>query len=77
MTDPQVQCYSGREYAERPVSFTWQGVTHRVKAVEKEWHEPGAKHFRVSTVDSQLFELCYNVQQDKWSIGEPGGKELG
>ncbi|RLC93738.1 MAG: hypothetical protein DRI39_03050 [Chloroflexi bacterium] len=77
MTEPQVQCYSGREYAERPMSFTWRGVAHTVKAVEKEWREPGAKCFRVSTVDDGLFELCYNEQQDEWSICEPGGKELG
>jgi len=70
-----VQCHSGHAYAERPVSFVWQDVTYRVAQVVKEWREPGAKHFRISTEDNSLFELCYNEQEDEWLVGRPLGKE--
>lgn len=72
-----VQCYSGRTYAERPASFIWRDVTYRIAQVEREWLEPGAKHFLVSTEGGESFELCYNDQKDEWSVSEPGGKEVG
>jgi DNA-binding Lrp family transcriptional regulator len=77
MKGVEVHCYSGHAYAVRPTSFVWQNVAYRVKTVEKEWREPGAKHFQVSTEDNRFFELCYNGQQDEWSIIEPGEKERG
>lgn len=45
----QVTCYSGCSYADRPASFVWQGEKYEVKAIEKEWLEPGEKHFTVKT----------------------------
>ena len=42
-----VTCYSGQTYAERPESLIWQGIEHRVKQIEKEWQEPGARLFQV------------------------------
>ena len=66
----QVTCYSGRTYAERPQSFLFEGQAHKVKSIEKEWHQPGGKYFLVRTNDDRLFELCYNEQQDEWSATE-------
>lgn len=66
----EVHCYSGHEYAERPVSFSWEGEEHKVQTVEKEWLEPGRKRFRVRTGDGRTFELCYDMQQDQWSVAE-------
>ncbi len=66
----QVTCYSGRVYADRPASFVWQDEKYEVKEVEKEWQEPGEKHFVVKTKDDRLFELCYHEGQDEWSIIE-------
>ena len=65
----QVQCYSGRTYAERPDSFLWQGEEHKVQSLEKEWREPGEKHFLVHTEDNNFFEICYNEQKDEWTLG--------
>lgn len=70
-----VRCYSGHTYAERPVSFTWRDVDHNVARVEKEWREPGTRHFLVVTEESESYELCYNEQHDSWSVIGPGGKE--
>jgi hypothetical protein len=66
----RVTCYSGQAYAERPVSFRWQGETHQVAKIEREWREPRERHFLVRTEDERLFELCYQEQQDMWSAVE-------
>ncbi|HEX78734.1 MAG TPA: hypothetical protein G4O19_01095 [Dehalococcoidia bacterium] len=71
MDDIEVKCYSGYTYAERPISFTWQGKDYQVAEVEKEWRGEEAKCFKVRTVNNKLFQLCYNEAQDKWSVTQP------
>lgn len=77
MKPVQVKCYSGRAYGERPIFFTLEGVTYSVHSVDKEWREPGTRHFQVCTGGSEHVELCYNERNDEWSVSDPGGKELG
>jgi hypothetical protein len=64
----KVHCYSGQSYAERPKSFVWEGTEYEVEEIEKEWLEPGERHFQVRTKDNKLFQLCYNEFQDQWSL---------
>ncbi len=66
----EVNCYSGHTYAERPRSFLWQGTEYKVDVIEKEWLEPGKKHFLVRTSDYKLLELCYNKTDQRWSLTE-------
>ncbi len=75
----QVQCYSGRSYADRPASFLWQDKQYQIKDIEKEWIEPGQKHFVVVTTsakgeksekDEKRFEICYDEREDSWSLTE-------
>ncbi len=66
----QVTCYSGRIYADRPASFVWQDKKYEVKELEREWQEPGEKHFLVKTEDDRHFKLCYHEGNDQWSIAE-------
>ena len=66
----QVTCYSGRIYADHPASLVWQDKQYEVKEVEKEWQEPGEKHFAVRTEDDKRFELCYIEQDDIWWLRE-------
>ena len=66
----QVTCYSGHTYAERPELLIWEGVEHKVKQIEKEWQEPGARLFKVVTKDSRVFILSYNERADEWSAFE-------
>jgi hypothetical protein len=73
----QVTCHSGRAYADRPIFFTLEGVTYSVHSVEKEWLEPGTRHFLVCTGDNERVELCYNERDCAWSVSDPGGKEQG
>ena len=70
----QVTCYSGYTYAERPVSFIWEGFERTVKNIEKEWQEPGARRFRVKTDDDRTFELCYDVVSMRWLAEEWSAK---
>ena len=76
MTDKPVKvvCYSGLTYAERPESLIWQGIEHRVKQIEKEWQEPGARLFKVRIEDVRLFILSYNERGDEWSAFEIVGR---
>jgi hypothetical protein len=64
----EVSCYSGHTYAERPKSFRWQGIAYEVAEIEKSWREPGKRCFLVSTGDNKLFNLCYNENQQQWSL---------
>jgi hypothetical protein len=65
-----VNCYSGRIYAERPVSLIWEGMEYKVKQIEKEWQEPGARLFKVHTEDGRFFVLSYNERGDEWAAFE-------
>jgi hypothetical protein len=66
----QVVCYSGHTYAERPVSLIWEGMEYKVKQIEKEWQEPGARLFKVRTEDGRFFVLSYNERGDEWAAFE-------
>jgi len=68
----QVQCYSGYTYAERPDSFVYQGEAFNVERIDREWREPGERHFQVCAGTSKSFELCYNEQRDEWSVRKLG-----
>jgi hypothetical protein len=64
----RVECYSGGEYAERPRALYWQGVRLEVAEILASWLTPQGKHFRVRIEDSSIFELCYDLETDAWSI---------
>ena len=66
----EVSCYSGHTYAERPVSFLWQGIKYEVQEIERAWLEPGERHFQVRTGDNKKFQLCYNEAKEQWSLNE-------
>ncbi|MBE0481349.1 MAG: hypothetical protein IBX68_10260 [Dehalococcoidia bacterium] len=66
--DVDVKCYSGHSYAERPLSFTLGGREYAIKAIEKEWREPGEKHFRVVIITDLSLELCYYEESGRWSL---------
>ena len=70
MDNPEVKCYSGHTFAERPTSFSWQGAGYEVEEVEKAWLEPGGKCFLVRSRDNKFFKLCYNEMADRWQITE-------
>ena len=66
LEEVDVTSYSGRTYADRPISFYRQGKEFLISSIELEWLEPGNKFFRVLVEDENVYELCYNEAQDKW-----------
>jgi len=73
----RVNCYSGRDYADRPVSFVLEDQTYEIETILKEWKEPGTKRFRVLARDSNCYELCYNERHIQWYLCHQGEKEPG
>jgi len=73
MNNLRVDCYSGHTYAERPRSFWWEGIEYEVEEIEREWQEPGERHFQVRTRGNKLFQLCYNEVERQWSVIEVVG----
>ena len=72
----KVTCYSGHSYADRPISFIWNKERHEITRIEREWLEPGEKHFIVQATkaetpqDEKHFEICYHTQEDIWRLNE-------
>ncbi len=64
----RVECYSGVEYAERPLALHWEGQRLEISAVIARWRTPHGKHFRVRAADGRRFELTYHQPLDEWSI---------
>jgi hypothetical protein len=66
----KVTCYSGRSYADRPISFVWKHERFEITSIEREWLEPGEKHFIVQATkagtpyDEKRFDICYHTQED-------------
>jgi len=48
----------------------WRDILYKVREIEREWLEPGQKHFVVKTEDDRRFELCYHEPEDSWSLVE-------
>ena len=70
MENLKVKCYSGHTYAERPVSFIWEGIEYEVAEIEKTWLGPGERFFQVKTKDNKLFQLRYNETEKQWSLAQ-------
>ena len=63
-----VECYSGCEYAERPVALRWEGQRLEIEAIEDNWRIPGGHCFRVRVTDGRAFELFYGELYADWRI---------
>jgi hypothetical protein len=68
--DAVVHCYSGSEYAERPISFEWQGSLLEVEVMEAQLRTPEGKRFRVWVSDGRHFDLSYDKFIQTWSVYE-------
>jgi len=66
--DNQVECYSGNEYADRPMAFHWDAMRLEIDNIEGQWRVPGEKCFRVRTRDGRRFMLKYVELSDEWQI---------
>jgi hypothetical protein len=64
----KVECRSDTEYADRPLSLTWDGRRYEIAEIFARWRGPGEKGFRVKTVSGQAFELTYREVADDWHV---------
>ena len=60
-----VECRSDSEYAERPLSLTWEGYKYEIAEIVARWRGPSEKGFRVKTADGQAFDLTYREIPDE------------
>lgn len=71
-----VSCHSGRGYADRPVSLVMKGELYKISEIEREWFEPGEKHFIVrsarahATESEKRIHICYDTVEDLWRLCE-------
>ena len=65
---PRVECYSGYQYAERPLALHLESLRLEVREIEAEWRTPNGHCFRVSTKNGQKFELFYDELADEWKV---------
>ena len=68
MTDTIVECYSGHTYAERPKALCHNGKQYEIEAIEAQWRSPEGKHFQVTAMNGDVFELIYDQATDNWKI---------
>ena len=63
-----VECYSGANYAERPIAVQWQGQRRMVVQVLRSWRTPQGPAFDVVVLDGRKFRLAYDESSDTWQV---------
>ena len=63
-----VECLSGYDYADRPISLEWDGQRKEIKTILFRWRTPEGKGFKVESSDNQIFDITYNENDDEWII---------
>ena len=63
-----VDCRSDASYAERPLTFAWEGQRLEVAEILSRWRAPNGAGFRVRTAQELVFDLFYDENTDEWSI---------
>lgn len=63
-----VECYSGYTYAQRPTAIYWQEERLGIDEILNEWLSPCARHFKVITVNSLIFELSFREDSGLWRV---------
>ncbi len=68
--DPEVACYAGAKYPERPRAFTWEGERLAVEKIVAASRTPEEIRFYVRTPGGREFVLAYHCASDQWRIRE-------
>ena len=63
-----VECRSDSEYADRPLSLTWDGCRYEIAEIVARWRGPAERGFRVKTADGRAFDLTYRELPDEWIV---------
>jgi hypothetical protein len=66
---PDVECYAGSVYPERPKAFQWEGQRYEVLEILQRRREPDGIGFLVRCEpDKRCFDLFYLLVEDQWRI---------
>ena len=69
-TVDNVFCYSGNEYADRPVSFLHEGELLEVLEIIARWRTPQGKLFRIAAAGGRIFDILFCEACGGWKIKE-------
>jgi hypothetical protein len=69
----QVICAAGYSGCDYPKAFNWLGHRLPVRDIIKEWREPDAKNYLVTTANGSCFKLVFSETEYRWSIHEVSG----
>ena len=64
----KVEFYSGYRINERPLAFTLQQRSYRVKEVLDCWFGERSQYFKVRADDDNIYLLKYDNTQDQWDL---------
>ena len=71
----KVKTYDGYKPSERPISFEFEGIEHRVVEILDRWYEASTKagrptydYFKVRSDKGGVFILRHNRMHDVWSV---------
>jgi hypothetical protein len=63
-----VECYSGLEYAERPVAFVWQDERRSVCRICAQARTPEGNRFTVVDERGERFILSCDSHHQEWHV---------
>lgn len=71
----QVHTYSGYKADERPLSFIFEGKTHKIRDIRTQSYEEipdrgRRKRFTIKTDEGLTFKILYDENQDRWFLEE-------
>ena len=73
---PEVKCYAGSTYPERPRTFVWEGQEYTVLEIVHRRREPDGVGFFVRCAPGDhFFDLFYRHQEELWHI-QPKGYDI-
>jgi len=74
--NPEVECYAGSVYPEKPRAFIWEGKRYEVQYILDQRREPDGIGFLIcSSPGRKLFDLFYSISEDQWQI-QPKGSTI-
>jgi hypothetical protein len=64
----EVECYSGLEYAERPLRFRWQEEWREIRRIIAERRTVHGKEFDISDERNEKVLLIYDAAAEDWKV---------
>lgn len=75
-TEVQVTAYSGFKANERPLAFTLEGVSVKVRGMLDRWYGPAYDYFKVLGENGRVYLLRWHRDLDRWEVMNAQGEIL-